>query len=54
MELKANQIVQVVGPRGTREKAIVKGITRNGLVLVQIEGYEYVILFDREDIETDE
>jgi biotin-(acetyl-CoA carboxylase) ligase len=47
--LKANQPVQISGPRGTREQAIVKGVTRTGQIVVQMLDNTFQIV-DKEDI----
>jgi len=48
-DLKVDQPVQIERERGTREPAIVKGITRTGQVLVQMQDNRFEIV-DKEDI----
>ena len=47
---KANKNVTVAGPRGTREPATVKGITRAGLIVVQCEDREFRVV-NKEELE---
>jgi hypothetical protein len=49
-ELEVYQKIEITGPRGTREQAIVRGLFQNGKVMVEINGQIKVV--DREDIET--
>ena len=51
-EFQPYQLVQIVKERGTRQNAVVLGVTRSGKIVVKnlFDGEQEIV--DREDVET--